>query len=114
MAGALYWLFMNRAEFVQRLVLNAICDDFENVDQVILPEVAEQGSKCWLKIDRAEVVAALTALVHAGMAKAYDLGTDRTYFYSTESGRALHQSDAAWWPFDDEGELRRDWSPPGP
>jgi hypothetical protein len=26
---------MNRSELVLRLVLNAICDDYENVDQII-------------------------------------------------------------------------------
>ena len=32
---------MTRTEFVQRLVLDSICDDFKNVDQVILRDVAE-------------------------------------------------------------------------
>ena len=27
---------MTRAEFVQRLILNSICDDFENVDQLFI------------------------------------------------------------------------------
>ena len=31
---------MTRAEFVKRLVLDSVCDDFENVGQVILREVA--------------------------------------------------------------------------
>jgi hypothetical protein len=31
---------MTRSEFVRLLVLNSICDDFENVDQIILPDVA--------------------------------------------------------------------------
>ena len=32
---------MNRAELVRRLVLNSISDDYENIDQIILPMVAE-------------------------------------------------------------------------
>ena len=30
----------------------------------------------------------------------------KTYFYITEKGKELHLSDDAWWPFDDDGELR--------
>lgn len=63
---------MRRAEFVKRLVLNEICDDFENLDQIILPHVAEDGRKCGLTIERAEIVEALSALVENGLAKAYD------------------------------------------
>jgi hypothetical protein len=43
---------MTRPEFVQRLILNSICDDFENVDQVILRDVSEVGAKCGLAIRR--------------------------------------------------------------
>jgi hypothetical protein len=125
---------MTRAEFVQRLVLNTICDDFENVDQVILPEIGEQAGKCGLTIQRSEIVAALHRLVERGLAKAYDLagsGRDpfsgeiagvppldvvedrfRTYFYVTGKGMHFHNADCTWWPFDDEGSLRPDWNPP--
>ena len=125
---------MTRAEFVQRLVLNAICDDFENVDQVILRGVAEVGAICGLTIHRPEVVAALWALVEAGMAKAYELSASvrdpfsgelkgmppldsveedfRTYFYITKKGMDFHQADGTWWPLDDEDALRPDWNAP--
>jgi hypothetical protein len=125
---------MKRREFVQRLTLNAICDDFENVDQVILPQVAERGKKCGLAISRSEIVEALSALVEQGLAKAYNLsGSDknpfsgelqgmpvldlveedfRTYFYITKQGMDVHLSDDKWWPFDDEDVLRHDWNPP--
>jgi hypothetical protein len=127
---------MNRTEFLQRLVLNTICDDFENVDQVILPEVAEQGAKCGLTFSRSDVVEALRGLVEAGLAKAYHLSasstdpfsgqlagmppldvveTDfRTYFYITKEGVEFHEADRAWWPFDDEESLRPDWNTPEP
>lgn len=126
---------MNRTEFLHRLVLNTICDDFENVDQVILREVAEQGATCGLTIRRADVVEALRGLVEAGLAKAYDLpGSSadpfsgelagmppldvaeehfRTYFYITKKGMEFHEADGAWWPFGDDGGLRPDWNPPG-
>jgi hypothetical protein len=127
---------MTRAEFVQRLVLNTICDDFENVDQVILHEVARQATKCGLTIQRSDIVVALHGLVEAGLAKAYDLSASsadpfsgeiagmppldgseesfRTYFYITNKGMEFQEAEDAWWPFDDEGRLRPGWNPPGP
>jgi hypothetical protein len=90
--------------------LNAISDDFENVDQVILRDVAHDGAKCGLMIARSEVVLALAGLVEDGMAKAYLLsGRDpfsnelqgmpaldlvekdfKTYFYITKKGMGVH------------------------
>src|SRR5260370_33038520 len=64
---------MNRTELVERLILNAISDDFENVDQVIFPYVAGQVAKCGLTIDRSEIVGLLGTLVAGGLVKAYDL-----------------------------------------
>lgn len=118
---------MERLELIRRLVLNSICDDFENVDQIILPTVARDGSRLGLTIERAEVVDALRGLVEDGLAKAYVLaGTTgrspftgelpgmpsldaveedfRTYFYITKTGTAFHLADNTWWPFDDEAE----------
>ena len=121
---------MTRAEFVERLILNSMCDDYENVDQVILRDVAETAARCGLKIERSEVVERLRSLVAAGLAKAYDLSVDpsrelegmppldvpeedfRTYFYPTEKGMALHESDGSWWPLDENGEVRSDWERP--
>ena len=128
--------FMTRAEFVQRLILNSMCDDFENVDHMILPDVAGVAARCGLTIERPEVVEVLRGLVEAGLAKAYDLsasGRDpfagelpgippldvveeyfRTYFYVTKKGMEFHKASDKWWPFDDEGALRPDWRPPAP
>jgi hypothetical protein len=125
---------MTRSEFIQRLVLNEICDDFENVDQIILPQVAETGVKCGLTIARCEVVEALRSLVEAGLAKVYNLSVTqanpfsgelpgmpelavpeedfRTYFYLTKQGMEFHLADDAWWPLDDEGELCPGWKMP--
>ena len=126
---------MTRAEFVQRLILNSICDDFENVDQVILRDVAGVAAKCGLTVERPEVVEELRALVEAGLAKAYDLSTAAgdpfsgelqgmpplnapdeyfsIYFYPTQKGIDFHKSDRTWWPLDDNDRLRPDWEPPG-
>jgi len=54
---------VNRGEFVRRAVLASICDDYENVDQVILREVAGEGVKRGVEVARAEIVNALAALV---------------------------------------------------
>lgn len=125
---------MTRAEFVQRLILNSMCDDFESVDQVILRDVAGVAAKCGFAVERPEVVENLLALVEAGLAKAYDLSgaigdpfsgelqgmppldvpeeSFRTYFYLTEKGMEFHGSDGTWWPLDDDGALRSDWELP--
>jgi hypothetical protein len=117
---------MLRHLFVRRLVLNSICDDFENVDQTILRDVAETGENRGWIIERSEVVNALTTLVEEGLAKAYILagtGSDpfsgeldgmppmdvveedfKTYFYITKKGMELHLSDDPSWPLDDEGK----------
>jgi hypothetical protein len=120
---------MTRRHLVERLVLWSICDDYENVDQVILPDVAAEGSKCGLTIERPEIVDALAVLVKNGLAKAYLLsGTKpystelpgmpdiavpekyfKTYFYITKKGIDLHLSDDTYWPVDDEGNLQPDW-----
>ena len=123
---------MTRSEFVRWMVLNEISDDYENVDQIILPNVAKDGAKCGLTIQRSEIVDALARLIEDGMAKAYLLSSTqphvtelqsmppldiveeyfRTYFYITKKGMDLHLSDETWRPFDSEGALRSDWVAP--
>ena len=123
---------MDRRELIRRMVLNAITDDFENVDQIILPSVAEDCSKLGFVLERSEIVKALAGLVEDGLAKAYDLrhlpNRDpfsgelpsmppldqveedfKTYFYITKSGMDFHLSDDTWWPFDEDGERRPNW-----
>lgn len=117
---------MTRREFIRRLVLNEITDDYENVDQVVFREVAKVGAKLGWTIERSEVVAALDGLIEDGLAKAYILSGRKpyateiegmpslevvekdfkTYFYVTKKGMDLHLSDETWWPFDDDGNLR--------
>lgn len=116
------------------MVLNTICDDYENVDQVILREVVEVGAKCGLTISRSDVVDALRGLVEAGLAKAYELSSRepfsreirgmpplnvveedyRTHFYTTKEGVDFHRADRSWWPLDDEERVRPDWEAPQP
>jgi len=116
---------VTRSEFVRRLVLNSICDDGENVDQIILWDVNRDAAKCGLAIERAEIVDALAGLVADGLAKASFPGESvkiegmppmdvveeffKTYFFITEMGMELHLSDGTWYPFDDDRNLRPDW-----
>jgi hypothetical protein len=118
---------MERRQLIRRLVLNSICDDFENVDQVILRDVTRDGSKFGLTIERSDIVDALKGLIEHGLAKAYllsgTMGPDpfagelpgmpaldvveedfQTYFYITKNGMDFHLADDSWWPFDDEAE----------
>ena len=121
---------MTRAEFLRLMVLNEICDDFENVDQIILPNVAASAGKLRLLVERADILESLRGLVGDGLVRAYDLSNCRdpfsgeldgmpslevveehfrTYFYATEKGKDLQNSDNSWWPFDEDGSVRSDW-----
>ena len=111
------------------MVLNEICDDYENVDQIILPQVAQNAVKCGLVIERSEIVEALAGLIQDGMAKAYLLSTwsrsrlnfkacrrsmssrstFETYFFVTKKGIEFPALRRLLVAFDDSGELRPDW-----
>ncbi|MGH9613264.1 MAG: hypothetical protein ACRD4P_09325 [Bryobacteraceae bacterium] len=116
---------MERTDVIRRMVLDEICDDYENVDQVILRNVAKDCAKLGIAIERSDIVNALASLIEDGLAKAYLLScmasakefdgmppidavqeNFETYFYITDKGMDLHQSDGLWWPFDEEGEPR--------
>jgi hypothetical protein len=49
---------MNRNELIQRMALNAICDDYGSVDQLVLPLVAKDGARPGFIVERSETVAA--------------------------------------------------------
>ena len=114
------------------MVLGSMCDDVENIDQIILPTVARDCAKLCLSVDRAEIVKTVSDLVSDGLVKAYDLtatdGKDpfsgeltgmppvdiveeyfKTYFYPTKRGMDLHRSDDTWWPFDDDDNVLPNW-----
>ncbi len=113
------------------MVLNAMCDDFENVDQIILPQVARDCTKLGLSVDRSEIVKTLSELVSDGLAKAYLLSGHsrepfsgelpgmpsvdvveedfKTYFYITKKGMDLHRSNDTWWPFDEDDNVLPNW-----
>lgn len=107
------------------MVLNEISDDYENVDQIILPHIARDCAKLGWMIERSEIVQALAGLIEDGLAKAYLLSSKapatelpgmqkidkveddfRTYFHITKKGMDRHLSDECDWPFDDDGNVR--------
>ena len=123
---------MEKRELVRLLVLNEICDDFENIDQIILKNVAPQAAKLGITVTRDDIAEELARLIDDGLAKAYDLTMDdplghplpgmpnvernetnafRTYFYITKRGMEIHLSDFPTWPFDEDGNPV-DWQPP--
>jgi hypothetical protein len=109
---------MDRDELVQRMVLSRICDDYENVDQSILPEVAENASGLGFTIERADVINALSNLVARGLAKCYIISgaepfaaelegmpsldvaeqNHRTFFLATHEGTVFDNSNDSWLP----------------
>jgi hypothetical protein len=116
---------MDRRELIRRMVLRTISDDYENVDQVILRDVAKDGAKLGFAVERSDIVGALAELIKDGLAKAYLLSTTepakelqsmpsldvveenfKTYFYITKKGMDFLRSDDTWWPFDDDGKPR--------
>jgi hypothetical protein len=112
---------MDRSELIRRLVLDEISDDYENVDQIMLPNVARDGAELELSIERSDIVDALRSLIEEGLAKAFILSARepcsteiqgmpaldvieedfKTYFYITKKGLDFHLADDTWWPFDD-------------
>lgn len=123
-----------RGDLVRRFVLDSICDDYEHLTISIGPDVTKLGVGCGLTIEKAEIVQALAELLEIGWAKAYRLHNDGrskwaelregmpspeemedpmgAWFYITEAGMKAELADWTPWPFDDEGELKKNWTPP--
>ena len=105
-------------ELVQRLVLDKICDDYENLDSTILRDVAKDALELGEVVGREQIVEALSSLIAAGLAKAYCLsatgspvteielpsaaeiqeGDEAAYFLATPKGVELQLADDTWWP----------------
>lgn len=111
-------------------VLDELCDDYEEIG-LITENVTRAGAKCGAHLDRDDVLRALAELIESGLAKAWRLDStgqapvgiqgmpsmveiedSDCYFLITENGMELQLGEAVGWPFNDNGELRNDWTPP--
>jgi hypothetical protein len=121
----------NRRELVRLMVLMEIADDYENLTVSVAGPVVEDGVRCGLTIEKSEIVQALKELVELGWATAWQLGKDSHEFDHMPSLEEMEDFNGAWfyrteaglevirvsrgrgvWPFDDEDDLRKDWTPP--
>ena len=115
----------DRAELLRMFVLDAIADDYENLE-IICTDVSAMSTRCGLLIQCSDVTQALVSLIESGLASPYKLRPTaekiegipaidalRDYYYLvTEKGREVQLSDYAGWPFGENGELRKDWVVP--
>ena len=103
-------------------MLCAVCDDYENVDQCILHDVATVAARSGWTVERPEIVQALADLVRDGLVKAYRLAATKpcitglegmppietpeeylsTYFYATKEGKDHNASMDIWLSSEDD------------
>jgi hypothetical protein len=122
----------NRSEFIRMFDLMTIADDYESFGH-ISDLVSKHAMQSGLRMDRPQILNALNSLVEVGLAKAYRYRPPtnsfeeiqgmppeeeiadpwHTYFWITEKGKDfLFANRQQYWPFDDLGSIRKDWSPP--
>ena len=70
---------MTREEIIRDLVLSEISDDYENVDQCILPHVEQALAETSIRVERADIVDALRSLVADGIASVHRLSAHQPY-----------------------------------
>jgi len=119
---------VNRSELIRMFVLNVISDDYEDLE-MILEAVRNDGQRAGMAIGEPDVLAALTDLIRDGFATAYRLfptkeppqeisgvppvaDLTKYHYWVTDKGRAMQVSEYKDWPFDDSGDLRKDWNQP--
>ena len=117
-----------RNEFVRMLALDAIADDYEDLE-IIYSHVTSHGARCGVTIQPAEIRRELLHLIELGWAEVWELSPwrpnkriedpkadqldlEKYYYYVSETGRPVQLADWPDWPFDENGDLRADWTPP--
>ena len=117
-----------RFDLLSRFVLDAICDDYENLAEVS-KHVGGLGQRCGLTFESDEIIRALGDLMNRGLARGFLLTPNskppnevdrlpdekeigKYYFRVTQRGMDLQLAPYDEWPFDDENVLRRDWCAP--
>jgi hypothetical protein len=101
---------MTRAELLRLFVLNAMCDDYEELE-MIYDVVLRDTERCGMPASQSEILRALTEVVETGLAKAYRLRGEplgelpglppleememphRIYYYLTPNGKEVQQSE---------------------
>lgn len=118
---------VNRDELIQRMVLNVIGDGLESLDWIV-ERVTTDGTDAGISVSEVEISKALIYLLSAGLASAFRVFPTRQppelieavphpedmarwHYLMTEKGLVLHESDYKDWPFDDDGKVRKDWTP---
>ena len=74
---------------MRRLVLDEICNDYENVDQCILGAVASGAATFGFNVDRPEIIEVLAQLVTDGYARAYLLSGREPFVVKVEGMPSL-------------------------
>jgi hypothetical protein len=120
-------MVMDRNEILRMFILDVIADDYENLEK-IQNEVGKLGIRAGLGIEPPEITRELIGLIKSGLVRAYRLSptqpveevqgvpppqeVDGLYYWLTDEGKEIQLADYPHWPFDETGNLRRDWSPP--
>lgn len=118
---------MKRAELIRMLVLDTIADDYENFEK-IADEVKRMADRAGLYTNVGEIQGAVIDLIEMGLAKAYRLSPnspteefygipplneiDDYFFWTTDEGKRIQESELEGWPFDKNGAVRDGWLPP--
>jgi hypothetical protein len=124
---------MTRAQLLRRFVLNAICDDTEDLEMIYESVYSDPASSA-MRVERPEIVRALLEVIEGGHATAYrlivgwphdrlekldeappleEMETPHTIYYGlTPKGKELHLSQDDGLPWDGAGGIREGWSPP--
>jgi len=118
-----------RGELIRVLVLASIWD-YYTVVEFIQMRMDDLALRLGTSFSRDEIMSALCDLIEVGYAKAWridrgdpareyegmppveDILPYKAYFYITPEGMDFHLSNDTWWPFDDDDNLRPDWTPP--
>lgn len=120
---------VDRGELIGRLVLNIVGDGYQDLKR-IKERVTDDGTLAGMSISEVEITSTLLDLIANGLASAFRLfpseeppeavqgvpelaDLNKYYFLITDKGLALHGSEYKHWPFDDDGNPRKDWAPPG-
>jgi hypothetical protein len=118
-----------RQDLIRMLILASIWDSYTTLGFIEM-RMNDLALRYSVTISPAEIIQALGELIELGYAKAGQLDRGdppreydgmppvediipwRAYFWVTTKGLEFHNTNSSWWPFDDDDNLRKDWTPP--